>query len=304
MQSPHPRRMLNDAIRERSLPQLVAAMEMIEADPRLGCSLQELLPSILRRCVRHGSIDLVRYLLECEKAPTASLSPLTVAANSSVALLELLLAHGWDINKAEVESSLERGHKLIDHVCDDNQLVRWLVEHGARVTDGELDGYEIFPQLAPLLETCAVRGSVATFQFLQSKGALLGHRTLHRAAGEAAAVGADPYNNRQEVHDEVLGDDARARRERAEMLIFLVDEMKLEINAMDSTIPDRAYHWGTPLCYAAVKERGAHVVRWLLEKGAQPMVETAQNVANAEMLARLTGRAENVRILHEWKQLR
>ncbi|KAF5979293.1 hypothetical protein FCOIX_5349 [Fusarium coicis] len=247
MQSPHPRRMLNDAIRERSLSQLVAAMEMIKADPRLS-SPQEFLSSILGRCVRHGSIDLVKYLLECEGAP----------------------------------------------VC-------WLVEHGARVTDREMELYEIFPQPAPLLETCAVRGSVETFRFLQSKRALLGHRTLHRAAGEAASFGADPFTF-QEVHDEAAGDEARTRKERAEMLVFLVDEMKPDINAMDSSVPYRAYHWGTPLCYAAVKEKGVHVVRWLLEKGAQPKVETAQNVADAEMLAKLTGCTNNEKILRGWKQ--
>ncbi|KAF5636780.1 uncharacterized protein FTJAE_5976 [Fusarium tjaetaba] len=276
-------------------------MEVIKANTRLS-SLQEFLSSILGRCVRHGSIDLVKYLLESERAPVESLSPLAVAANSSIPLLELLVSHGWDLNKAEVYRSLKRGDKLIDLVCDDHQLVCWLVEHGARVTDGDVDLYEVFPQPAPLLETCAVRGSVATFRFLQSKGALLGHRTLHRAAAEAASFGVDPFTC-QEVHDETAGDEARIRKERAEMLVFLVDEMKLDINAMDSTVPYRAYHWGTPLCYAAVKEKGAHVVRWLLEKGAQPKVETAQNVADAEMLAKLTGCTENARILREWKEI-
>ncbi|KAF5598801.1 hypothetical protein FPCIR_2725 [Fusarium pseudocircinatum] len=302
MQSPHPRRMLNDAIRERSLLRLIAAMEMIKADPRLLCSLQEWLPSILGRCVRHGSIDLVRYLLECERAPVESLSPLAVAANTSVPLLELLVAHGWDLNKAEVHRFLRRGDKLIDLVCDDHKLVCWLVEHGARVTDGEVDLYEIFPQPAPLLEACAVRGSVATFRFLQIKGAILGHRTLHRAAGEAASLGADPFTY-QEVLDEIPEGESVARKERAEMLVFLVEEMKLDINAMDSAVPYRAYHWGTPLCYAAAKEKGAHVIRWLLQKGAQPTVEVAQNVADAEMLAKLTGCTENETILREWKQM-
>ncbi|KAF5545723.1 hypothetical protein FMEXI_5907 [Fusarium mexicanum] len=302
MQSPHPRRMLNDAIREKSLSQLIAAMEMIKADPRFLCSLQELLPSILGRCVRHGSIDLVRYLLECEKTSVESLSPLAVAANTSIPLLELLIAHGWDLNKAEVHRCVKRGDKLIDLVCDDHQLVCWLVEHGARVTDGEVDLYEIFPQPAPLLETCAVRGSIATFRFLQSKGALLGHRTLHRAAGEAASFGANPFTYR-EVHDEMTEEESRTRKERAEMLVFLVEELKLDINAMDSAVPYRAYHWGTPLCYAAAKEKGTHVIRWLLEKGAQPTVEVAQNVADAKMLAKLTGCTENERILREWKQM-
>lgn len=156
--------MLNDAIRERSPSQLVAAMEMIKADSRLS-SPQEFLPSILGRCVRHGSIDLVKYLLESERAPVESLSPLVVAANSSIPLLELLISHGWDLNKAEVDRSLNQVDKLINLVCDDHQLVCWLVEHGARVTDGEVDLYEVFPQPAPLLETCAVRGSMSTFRF-------------------------------------------------------------------------------------------------------------------------------------------
>ncbi|KAG5802931.1 hypothetical protein H9Q74_011253 [Fusarium xylarioides] len=294
--------MLNEAIRERSLSQLVAALEVIKADQRILCSFQDLLPSILERCVRHGSIDLVRYLLESERVPVESLSPLAVAANSSIPLLELLVAHGWDLNKAEADRSLQRGDKLIDLVCDDHQLVCWLVEHGARVTDGEVDLYEIFPRPAPLLETCAVRGSVATFRFLQSKGALLGHRTLHRAAGEAASFGADPFTY-QKVYDEKIGDNTGSSKERAEMLVFLVDEMKMDINAMDSTVPYRAYHWGTPLCYAAAKEKGAHVVRWLLEKGAQPKVETEQNLADAEMLAKMTACTENARILREWKEM-
>ncbi|KAF4338953.1 hypothetical protein FBEOM_7129 [Fusarium beomiforme] len=281
----------------------MAAIEAIKVDPQLHNNLQEFLPSVLARCVRHGSIDSVRYLLECEAVPIASLSPLTVAANSSIALLELLLAHGWDINKAEADGYL-RGHKLIDLVCDNHELVQWLVGHGARVTDGEVDNYELALQPAPLLETCATRGSVATFRFLQSKGALIGQRTLHRAAGEAAAFGTDPFADFKEVQDGAIEDNARKRRERAEMLVFLVDEMKLNINAMDAMIPDRANHWGTPLCYAAVKERGAHVVRWLLEKGAQPTVETVQNVADAEALAQFTGCVENARILREWKRTR
>ncbi|KAJ3549226.1 hypothetical protein NM208_g622 [Fusarium decemcellulare] len=310
MQPQHPRRMINEAVREHSLLQLVDALESVKANPLPNSSIRQLLPSVLRQCVRHGSVDLVRYLLTYEKTPVKSLSPLTVSANPSIALLELLLAHGWDINKAEAGGPLSRAHKLIDLVCNDDHLVRWLVEHGARVADGEVDDYGLFPQPSPLLETCAVKGSVTTFRYLQDEGALLGRRTLHRAVGEAASFGTDPFTDGQQDYDvetcrdaeyEPCQDRAR-RRERAEMLLFLVDEMKLDINAMDSVVANRAYHWGTPLCYAAVQEKGASVVRWLLEKGAQPMVKIAQNVADSEMLAKTTGCRENARILREWKQ--
>lgn len=78
--------------------------------------------------------------------------------------------------------------------------------------------------------------------------------------------------------------------------------MKLDINAMDSDLPNRAYHWGTPVCYAAVKEKGAGVIRWLLEKGAEPTIKTAQDVTDAEELANAMKCGENARILREWKE--
>lgn len=253
MQSQHPRRILNESIRDNSLSQLITALETVKVNPLSNNSLEQLLPSVLGQCIRHGSMDLVRYLLEHEKVPMTSLSPLTISGNPPIALLELLLAYGWDINQAEDRGPLGQNRKLIDFVCNDGQLIRWLVQHGARVTDGEVDDYELFPQPAPLLETCAVRGSVASFRYLQDKGALLGKRTLHRAAGEAAAFGTDPFIDGQEGYDaetcrQAEDDESRGhgrvRRERAEMLIFLVDEMKLDVNAMDSAIPNRAYHWG------------------------------------------------------------
>ncbi|KAH7166412.1 hypothetical protein EDB81DRAFT_918834 [Dactylonectria macrodidyma] len=312
MQSQNSRRMINEAIRENSLARLIAALETVKDNS--PSSLQQLLPSALGQCIRRGSIDLVRYLLEHEQAPITSLSPLAISENPSIALIELLLAHGWDINQAEDGGLLGQARKLIDLVCNDGQLIRWLVEHGARVTDGEIDDYALFPQPAPLLETCAVRGSVTSFRYLQEKGALLGRRALHRAAGEAAAFGTDPFIDSQEgydvetcceVEDEGSSGYARMRKERAEMLIFLVDEMKLDVNAMDSATPHPAYHWGTPLCYAAVKENGAGVVSWLLERGAKPTVKTAQNVADAdaEELAKAMRCEENARILREWKQV-
>ncbi|KAH8680432.1 hypothetical protein BGZ61DRAFT_359088 [Ilyonectria robusta] len=311
MRSRHPRRMINEAIKDNSLPQLITALEIVKANPLSNNYLEQLLPSVLGQCIRHGSVDLVRYLLEHEKAPMTFVSPLAISGNPSIALLELLLTHGWDINQAEDLGPLGQNRKLIDFVCNDGQLIRWLVQHGARVTDGEVDNYELFPQPAPLLETCAVRGSVASFRYLQAKGALLGKRTLHRAVGEASAFGTNPFIDAQEglgaetccqAEDGESRGDARARRERAEMLIFLVDEMKLDVNAMDSDFPNRAYRWGTPLCYAAVKEKGADVIRWLLEKRAQPTIKTAQDVTDAEELANAMKCGENARILGEWKQ--
>lgn len=239
--------------------------------------------------------------MQHEKAPITSLSPLTISASPSTNLLELLLAYGWDVNQAEGRGPHGQARKLIDLVCNNAQLVRWLAEHGARVTDGEMEGYEVFPQPAPLLETCAARGSISTFQYLRERGALLGMRTLHRAVGEAAAMGTDPFVDGLQGNDGKEESQVR-RSERAEMLRFLVEELKLDINAMDSDVPDRAYHWGTPLFYAAVEDKGAPVVNWLLQKGARPTVDSLRGDADAERLATSLGCEENAQALRRWKQ--
>ncbi|KAK7425144.1 hypothetical protein QQX98_000058 [Neonectria punicea] len=283
-----PRDVLDEAIENDSLPQLAEALELAKTNPIRNYPYEKFLASALSSCVQESKLVLVRYLLEQDSTPMTFITPAVVWDKFSVPLLELLIAHGWDINRPGEPGPRTRRQRLIDLACGDEDLVRWLVDHGAQVDGGE-DEYELYPEPAPLLETCAVRGSVSTFRFLQARGAKLSQRTLHRAAEDAAAARVDPG-----------ADDGAARqRERAEMLRFLVDELKLDVNAMDSDVP-RHFHWGTPLCYAATKPNSEALVKWLLAKGADPSIKNTEGI-DAERVAKERDCDKIVALLQDWK---
>ncbi|RSM01598.1 hypothetical protein CEP52_008503 [Fusarium oligoseptatum] len=283
---PNPRDILDEAIEHNSIPQLAEALQIAQSNPPRNSSYEKFLATALSDCVENGKLDLVKYLLEQESAPLTSLSPTKVWSKFSIPLVELLITHGWDINQQAPRGPTDRCRRLVDLACHDQDIIAWLVDHGARVDGGEYE-YEIFPQPAPLLETCALQGSVSTFKYLQEQGARLGRRTLHLATGAAAALGVDP-------------NEAERKKARLEMLRFLVEEVKLDVNAMDTDVPHHARHLGTPICYAASKANGEAVVRWLLEKGADPRIKNMEG-ADAEYVAQDHGCEKPLAVLREWK---
>lgn len=259
--------------------------------------------------VRCGNLDLTRHLLEHEGAPIACVTPRDVEYNFSQPLLELLVDRGWDVNAEEKSESDGGRQRLVDLVCDRGETVRWLVEKGARVDHGQ-SYYEIAPQPAPLLETCAALGSVSTFKFLRDRGAPMGVRTLHRAAGSAASIGADPAledggsggeSGDEGEDEEEAADSAQRRRQRADMLRYLVDELGLEVNTMDTDVQGHAEYWGPPVSYAAARRRGERVVAWLLERGADPRVRNVLSGADAEGVAREEGCEGTAEVISRWK---
>lgn len=167
-------------------------------------------------------------------------------------------------------------------------MVRWLVDHGARVdNDGEEKVNDNTPGPRPLLETCAMVGSLSTFMFLQNCGAKLSRRTLHLTASAGAFIGADPGNllsaevryAAAKEDDEVI----ESRRNVEDILRYLVGDMKLDVNALDTDVPKGIHYCGTPLNYAAKEKRGAGVVRWLLENGADSAIKSLGGDGNPGM---------------------
>lgn len=299
---PNPRDILDEAIEHNSVSQLVEALQIAQTNPPRNSSFDKFLASALSTCVEDGKLDLVKYLLEQDSVPLTSLSPTKVWSKFSVPLVELLISHGWDINQQAPRGPTDRCRRLVDLACHDQDIITWLVDHGARVDGGEYE-YEIFPQPAPLLETCALQGSVSTFKYLQERGARLGRRTLHLAAGAAAALGLDPKAEEDRTvygSESQGGKEAERKRAKLEMLRFLVEEVKLDVNAMDTDIPNHAYHRGTPICYAASKPNGEAVVRWLLEKGADPNIKNMEG-ADAEYVAKDHGCETTLAVIKEWK---
>jgi hypothetical protein len=248
-------------------------------------------------------------MLENEDAPVSELSNFQISENVSVKLLEVLLAHGWHINAQDEED----GKRLIDWLCHDEKMVRWLVDHGACVkNDGEekVNNSIPRPNPQPLLETCARVGSLSTFMFLQDCGVKLSRRTLHLTASTGAFIGADPGNllPAKVRHAAAKEDDevTESRRNVEEILRYLIDEMKLDVNALDTDVPKGIYYCGTPLNYAAKEKRGAGVVKWFLEKGANSTIKSLGGDGNPGMdakgYAECMGCINVLEALNAWRQ--
>ncbi|KAL8819391.1 MAG: hypothetical protein Q9191_007745, partial [Dirinaria sp. TL-2023a] len=150
------------------------------------------------------------------------------------------------------------GQYLIYAICNSEPLVRWCLSHGARVSYPDAD-----PNLnPPLTEVIATRGTVAILKLVLEHGAELGRRTLHRAVEGAASSSS-----------------LERRGPKMELVRFLVEELKVDINLMD--VPDgeqRPNHWGTPMAYAVpvrqgTADQGATVVEYLLKNGADPRIK-------------------------------
>lgn len=156
----------------------------------------------------------------------------------------------------------------------------------------------------PLLELAAQHSSLETFKVLFDSGAKLGRRTLHCAILFAAAIKADPSIPPTQSEWPAFQPTKKFGKERkrmSEILPFLVDELKLDVNALD--IEGRREppgFYGTPLCYA-VYEDGAAVVRWLLSKGADPReVAAPEERVNAVHFAKATRAERSLKVIEEW----
>lgn len=248
-----------------------------------GIDIPALLSSALSTAIDAGHVAVVRYLLEKEHASAKGLNPLTVARNASIELLQLLVDHDFDLNKPAIRvPGPGRGGYLLQRLCHDEALVRWCVERGAKV-----DGMVVEPYTnPPLLQSVASLGTVEIFKYLREKGAKIEGRILHVAVGNVGSNTQSP--DRLE--------------KRMGMIKYLVDEVGLDVNELDSEEPMGNY-WGTPICYAAHNPHDcAEVVSFLLERGADPYIKEAMDgTYDAFSYAKDANNTEILKMLEEWK---
>lgn len=265
--------MIRNGCRSNNIAEVSHGLQLAAS---LGENSQGMLPWALSRAVDFGHVSMARYLIEQEGAPLDHVSPFIVAHEPSIEMFQLLLDHGWDINQNSRSNGEGEGQCLLQRVCNDEALVRWCLDHGARVEDMYTDPYES----PPILEMVAIRGTISTFELLRSRGAQLGPRTLHRAVDGASFGGGT----------------------RMAMVKYLVDDVGLDVNALDTDepIPD---HWGTPLCYAARWHQDHEdVVRFLLERGADPSIKDVYGNHNAFSRAKFSKNHGVEQVLTEWRE--
>ena len=294
---PTPKQEIEGAILSDSLSRLSAALEHAEQRIRDNEELREVFESGLKFAVQQGKSTLALHILE-EGAEITALSVLDVGYKPSIALWSFLKSYGYDFNQTGPRDSYFQGRSVIYTVTHDEKLVRWLIEEcGVRVDLGEED-YWVQPRPPLLLQTCASIGSVESFKLIQERGAKVGRRTLHEAVKSAASGGYDPEDTSSDLkiasgNGTEEGDYERSergienlpewewKRNREGMLRYLVDELHLDVNALDTedVMSDgcrKPSSWGRPLDYASKEAEenpiGGAVVRWLLKKGADPNI--------------------------------
>jgi hypothetical protein len=188
---------------------------------------------------------------------------------ASPATLEFLLAHGWDINTRAYYGFEAR--PLMWFTIHNLDMIKWCLEHGASVFPRDMEPIQdnvitqSQRQCEQILEFVARSGDVATFEFLRSKGAPLGWRCLHHAV-ESATYGDPAHEGPAE---------AAAHRERMEMVLHLLDVVKIDVNAPDQPAgPPLPTRIGTPICYipgSGMLMRDTRELTWLLlDRGADP----------------------------------
>jgi hypothetical protein len=244
--------------------------------------------------MRNQAVDLALYLINEENAHMREFRPDMLAWFQSLPVWSALVARGWDINARSSGASRHPAQKrtLLEMVCSDEDLVRWCLDHGATVDDPDVHVDEHNPDTAdpaifdvvypPVLESVALSGSISTFRLLRAQhGARIGRRTLHMAAQRVAA-----------------GRGAGSM----DMLRYLVDEVGLDVNQMDSdkTIP---LLYGPPINYAIHTAAPCSLtVRFLLERGADPYVKAVTaDGRDAFEAAEYHRQLDVLGVLQEWR---
>lgn len=254
----------------------------------------------LDRSTARNATRVLSYLLDEQGADVSTVTASTMMANDeptkpSYEMLEILIKHGWDIN------SRRPGHDgcpLLWSVTDDHDLVKWCLDHGARVeSSGDTpprDANGVGPRPRELLlEVAAASGTVETFELLRARGAPLSGRTLHSAVAMAAVYAPQDSSVRDALFDRQM-----------EMVRHLVDIIKLDVDReemMQNGSP------GSPLCCVADRNNGKdarELIWFLLDRGADPDLETQlenYKIPSARETALMVRNARFLQAVEEWQ---
>ncbi|EME81800.1 uncharacterized protein MYCFIDRAFT_78768 [Pseudocercospora fijiensis CIRAD86] len=237
----------------------VSVMEqaiLLASQPSSRHAVSDIVQRGLKRACARNAIHVLQYVLEhgpdVEKLIAKDILINDEPTKPSQEVLEILVAHGWDINS--------RGDSwpLLWFVVEYPDLVEWCLDHGAKVDvpDDLSRGSSPPPTILGL---AASSGSVETFELLRRRGAPLDRRTLHLAVEKATLLASrgtsQPYTDRMA------------------MVRHLIDVVKLDVNAIEHRVGDQC---STPLCYLARRPNSdshRELINFLLDRGADPEMD-------------------------------
>ncbi|KAH6632899.1 hypothetical protein C7974DRAFT_391750 [Boeremia exigua] len=251
--------------------------------------LDQFFSRVCREAIKRSSTTILKSLID-RGVSVKHLEPTDVADHGnppSKATLEFLLAHGWDINWRGY------GPPFMWFMTSDADMIVWCLEHGASVLPSNQPWNRYGIEQAPrhcdaILEYAANHGNLEVFKLLRAKGAPLSQRVLHKAV-ETAAFGCDGRDDAEKQQRD------RARQAtHLELVRYLLDEVKLDVNAPDQepgSTKGMSSAWGTPIAYVPGIGRpdlDSRELTWLLlDRGADPApaLEVAREMEQKSFLA-------------------
>lgn len=275
----------------------------LASQPTSRTSVPDILTRTMKRAAARKSPQVLQYALD-HGADISALSPSDTLSRDhpdapSREILDILLAHGWDIN---TRGPADGDIPLLWLVVRSHELVQWCLAHGARVdvpdapprVNAEGTHSRSARARPTILGAAAAEGSVETFELLRANGAPLDPRTLHLAVAQAALLAPREGEGASEAY---------ARR--VEMVRHLLDARTLDVNAVQRQVGSGC---STPLCGVARRATGQdfrelvsllmdHGARVELEKGEQGM----EHLVDPMACAQAAGNAQFLRAVQAWR---
>ncbi|KAI9662761.1 MAG: hypothetical protein M1829_006156 [Trizodia sp. TS-e1964] len=267
-------------------------------------SEQETLNMAVGMAIPRNACKVLTLLLE-QGAKVPEESNLRIEEGPSPEILDILLAHGWDINARRAGL-----RPFLWGVVYDGDLVAYGLKNGATTIPLDLqlatESERLTDQIAcpPILELAASQSTVATFELLRSHGAPFGPRMLHMAAQSARANHNNGQGRRVKGLEGGLSDKdlALLHSERMAMVVHIVDTLGVDPNALDQPAGwSLGNHWGTPLCYVAHSNPSNEVAHFLLQRGADPDLVVEPAGWSAMELARRSKNQRFLDLVENWK---
>ncbi|PTB42622.1 uncharacterized protein TrAFT101_008288 [Trichoderma asperellum] len=296
-----PVRLTIEACKNDDVSLMVLAISLA-SKPESRNTVQEVIQAGLNRSLRRTAPKILSYLLDhgadVGTVYAHMIGPSEEPGKPSLEMLEMLIAHGWDIDARHPRTSWP----LLWSVLRYPDLVEWCLAQGASVylpgdtPPRNANGVGETPRES-LLVCAAKHATVATFELLRERGAPLERRALHEAA-EFAAIYALPYGSAADPAHVALF------RERVDMVRHLVDVVGLDVNSQEAW-PGKCR--GTPLYYIARRNnrKDAREVIWfLLDRGADPDLGSTMGDLQIESAIKDAEKHSNTRFLEavqEWR---